>query len=850
VISRALLKPQVTTDRRASQSRPLRTVKSMYSTLQDIRHSARLLWKEKAFTFTVLITLAVCVGANSAIFSVVQTVLLSPLPFPDADQLVVINNSYPGAGVPRASNGATDYFVRRERLQSFETLAQYQGWGHTVGEAGETERTRSMRVTASFFPMLRVKPMMGRTFNEEEMDPGNQFVVILSHGYWQEKFGGDPGVLDKDLRVDGRPYRIVGVLPADFRLPQNEQPRFYVPIPYPLEARGMENWHSNNYQMMGRLRPGVSVERALAENDALNAALIADWDVPNAAQLLKDVGYETLITPAKEDLVRDVRSTLYLLWGGAIFVLLIGCVNIASLILARSHVRLRETATRLAIGAPRVRLARQLLTHSLLLALLGGTLGVLVGFAGIPLLSAVGAADLPRGAEVGMSPTVLVFTAGLAVVAGIIFGAIPSFQLLRTDLRSVLATESRGGTADRRTLSVRTSLVTAQIALAFLLLIGAGLMLVSFRRATSVQPGFQPDGVLTAYLSLTGPQYREGTARDQLIENLLSEVRAIPGVRAAGATTQLPFTESNSSSVVLPEGYRPAAGESLLSPFQTDVGGDYFAAMGIPLVEGRTFESADGVGDRRVIILDEWLARRYFGDESPIGKRMLYGAVPETADEDDYSTVIGVVGTIKQNDLTAEPSDHVGAYYFPFRQSPGSVISLVVSAAGDPLSLAAPIRERLNRLDPGLPLFNIETLRTRIDDSLTGRRASMFLLLTFAGVALFLAVIGIYGVLAYAVAQRRREMGIRIALGSTAPEIFMLVVRHGARVTGIGLLIGGVATIFVGRLIQSLLFGVEPLDPVVVASVAAILGAVAIAASVLPALHATRVDPVRSMVGE
>lgn len=824
----------------------------MTRSFHDLRHSIRLLWKEKPFTFTVLITLAVCVGANASIFSVVKTVLLSPLPFADADRLVVINNSYPGAGVPRASNGATDYFVRRERLTAIEGLAQYQGFGHTVGEPGETVRMRTMRVTASFFPMLGVEPLLGRTFREEEMDPGNEQVVVLTHGFWQEQFSGDPAVLDRELRIDGRPYRIVGVLPAGFRMPQNEQPRFFVPIAYPLDARGMDNWHSNNFQMLGKLRQGITVERARAENDALNAALIAEWTVPNAAQLLADAGYRTLIDPAHEDLVRDVRGTLYLLWGGAVFVLLIGCVNIASLILARSQVRLRETATRLAIGAPRTRLVQLVLTHALLLAGLGGLLGIGVGAGGIRLLALFGATQLPRGADIGMDATVLAFTLGLALVAGLLFGAIPSLQLLRTDLRTVLQTESRGGTTDRRTASLRTSLVTAQVALAFLLLIGAGLMLVSFRRAMSVKPGFDPEGVLTAYISLPGARYADRSAREQFADGFLAQVRALPGVRAAAFTTQLPFTGNNSSSVILPKGYMPPPGESLLSPLQTWIGGDYFEALRIPLREGRLFESADGVGDRRVIILDEWLARRYFGDESAIGKQMLWGAIPGTEDEDeeDYYTVIGVVGTIKHSDLTASANDHVGAYYFPHRANPGGFLSLVVDVAGDPNALVSPVRAALASTDGELPLFDVQTLQDRIDTSLANRRASMFLLLAFAGVALFLAVVGIYGALAYAVAQRTREMGIRMALGSSTREVFMLVLGHGTRVTAIGLGIGAIGVLLLGRTLESLLFGVRPLDPTVLGAVAAVLGVVALSACAVPALQATRVNPVRAIAGE
>jgi len=822
----------------------------MFSTFRDFRLAFRQLAKEKAFTLTVLVTLAVCVGANATIFSVVHAVLLSPLPFPDADRLVVLLNSYPGAGAARGSVGSFDYFGRRDRVESFEEMAQYQQWGHTVGEAGSTERMRSMRVTASFFPLLGVQPLMGRGFHEDEMDQGNQHVTVLSYDFWRDYYHGDSGVLDRDLRIDGRPYHVVGVLPEGFHLPQNEQPRFYVPIPYSSEERTIDNWHSNNYQMMAKLKPGVTLDRAKAENDALNASFIAEWTVPNAAQLLKDVGYQMLIEPAREDLVRDVRPTLFLLWGGVAFVLLIGCVNIANLMLARSQVRVRETATRLALGAPRTRIAREVLAHALVLAGVGGILGVGVGFAGIKLMSALGAGQLPRGADIAMNPTVLLFTLGVAVVAGIVFGAIPAFQLLGTDLRSILNTESRGSTTDRRALWIRSSLVTGQVALAFVLLIGAGLMLTSFRSATSVNPGFVPDNILTARLSLPGARYPDDDARMQFGEAFLRELQEIPSVRRVALTSQLPFSGSNSSSVVMPEGYSPPPGESLLSPLQTWIAGDYFEAMGIPLLEGRVFEPEDGVGNRRVIILDAWLARRYFGDASPLGKRMLWGGVPEMADEDDYFTVVGVVGTIKHNDLTVSAGDFVGAYYFPMRQNPGSFFTLVAETARDPLALTSPVREVLTKRDAELPLFDIATMQSRIDQSLTNRRASMFLFLVFAVVALFLAVIGIYGVLAYAVAQRSREMGIRIALGGTAREIFVMVLQHGVKVTGAGLLVGGVSAALMGGLIRSLLYQVEPLDPVVMSSVALVLGVVALAACAVPAFKATRVDPVRALGGE
>lgn len=832
----------------------------MSSLLLDLRHSFRLLWYEKAFAATVVLTLAVCVGVNATVFSVVNAVLLAPLPFPDADRLVVVLNSYAGADVPEAPTSPTDYFVRRERVASFQSLAQFQPWTPTVGESGATERIRSLQVTASFFPMLGVEPRLGRGFREEEMAVGNQQVVILTHRYWEEQFGNDPAALESDLRIDGLPYRIVGILPPGFRMPQNaapelrlarEEPRLFMPIPYSLESRGLDRWHSNNnYYMWARLRSGVSIDEARAENDALNAALVAESTIPNVAELVQNVGYGTLIEPLRDDLVREVRATLYLLWAGAMFVLLIGCVNIAGLILARSQVRLREVATRLAVGAPHPLLVREMLVHALVLALIGGALGVLLSLTGIRLLGALGATDLPRGTGITLDATVLLFTLALAVTAGLIFGAIPSAQLLRTDLRSVLETQTRGGTASRTTVSVRTALVTAQVALAFMLLIGAGLMLASFGNALAVDPGFEQDGVLTGSLPMSGPRYADWRARRQFADALIAEVRSLPGVRAVGITTLLPFSGDRWSTAFVPEGYTAPAGESsLLSPLQATVDGDYFDAMSIPLVEGRMFEPPDGLDGRRVVILDERLARRYFGDTSPIGRRMIYG-VPETADEDDYYSVIGVARAIKHNDLTEPATEYAGAFYLPYRQFAGRNISLVISASGDPLSLTGTLRERIARLDPDLPLFDVQTLSDRIDASLTRQRTSILLLSTFAAVALFLAIVGVYGVVAFAVTQRQREIGVRLALGATTRDVFRLVVRHGLRMTGVGLLIGGAGAALMSQFIQSLLFGVQPLDPAVVAVMAAILGAVAVAACVIPAIQATRVDPVRVLAGE
>jgi len=823
----------------------------MESLIRDARLALKLLWKEKTFSATVLLTLAVCLGANVAIFSVIHTVLLEPLPFKDPDRLVTVYNSYPNAGAARGSNGTVDFFQRRAHVAAFEEVALYQGSGSTVGGDEGSDRVSSMRVTPSFFPLLDVDAALGRTFTEDEMEVGNNHEVVLTDAYWKEHFGGTPDVVGREMRIDGNPYTVVGVLPADFVMPGREGTRIYIPVGFDEQDRNLERWHSNNFSMIARLRPGATIEQARAQNEALNQSLIDQWPVPNARQLLEDAGYKTVIVPTADDLVRDARPVLYMLWAGVGFVLLIGCVNIANLLLARAQTRVGEVATRLALGAPRRRVARQVLTEALVLGILGGAIGVGLGAAGLKVLLSLGAADLPRGPEIGIDTTVLLVTVALAVGAGIVFGAIPIVQIMRGDLSPVFRTEGRTGTASRRAVLVRNGLVTSQVALAFVLLIGAGLMLMSFRAAIRVDPGFDPDGVLTAFVSLPSARYPDATARRQFAEELRREAAAIPGVSAVGITAQLPFTGNNSSSVILPEGYVPSPGESLLSPLQVTVSPGYIEAMGIQLLEGRTFRDSDGPDDPRVMLIDEWLARRYWPDRSPIGDRMLYGVVPgsDSIPPESRFTIVGVVRTIKHNDLTAPPSEHVGAYYFSSLQRPPGFLSLVVRTSVDPESVTPALRALVTRVDSELPLYGVETLRGRIDDSLQGRRASLTLLGAFAGVALFLALIGIYGALAYSVSQRTREIGIRMAMGSAPRDVFRGVVGQGLRVTALGLTVGAGASLLLTRLVRSLLFDVRPADPRVMLAVAVLLGVVGLVACLIPARRATAVDPVSALGG-
>jgi predicted permease len=815
----------------------------------DLRLGIRQLLRERAFTSVVLITLAVCIAANTAIFSVVNTVVLRPLPFPNADRIVTIHNSYPGAGRARTANSGIDYFLRREHVEALEGVAVYQPSGHTVGEAGGTERIETMRVSASFFPLLGVEPALGRAFTENENEEGQAQKVVLTHAFWLERFGGDANAVGRELRVDGRPFTVVGVLPEAFRSVVQPSVRFFVPIPFTARERSVASWHNNNLEMIGRIRLGATIEQARAQIAAVNESLVADSPVPNVRQLVADAGYHTEVVATHEDLVRDVRPLLYLLWGGAGFVLLIGCVNVANLMLVRAQARATELATRLALGARRTRLARQILTEAVLFGMAATVFGVGLGAVGLRALGELGLESLPRGDDVAVDGGVLAFTLAIAATATIVFGAMPALQVLRGDLNSALRQEGRGRTASRGTMILRSALVSSQVALAFVLMTGAGLMVRSFRTAVAVDPGFEPNGVLTAAVTLPRGRYPDADSWRRFTDDLLVGVRAVPGVVAAGVATEIPFSGELSSNPIFPEGWSPSPGESLISAVQTMAGPGYFDAMGIRLLEGRDFEDRDGAEQPNVVVIDEAVARRFWPGISPIGQRVIAGVPPGAPNitEENHHTVVGVVEVVKQTDLTA--LQHVGAQYFSYRQRPFAQQTLVVRTARDATAVTAAIRGVITRLDSELALYDVLPMSERVTGSLLSRRAAMVLLEIFGGVALLLAVVGIYGVLAYAVAQRTREVGIRMAMGSSSNAIFRLILRQGLAVTGIGLALGATASFGLGGLIRSLLFGVTPTDSGVLAVVALLLALVASAACAIPAWRATKVDPVVALHG-
>lgn len=823
----------------------------------DLRTGFRLLRKDKSFTLAAVLTLTVCIGANVALFSIVHNVLLKPLPLPDSGRIVLMGNAYPGAGSPVPGNSAVpDYFDRLREMDVFEEQAAYNGGTQSVDQNGVPLRIRINRVTPSFFRLLRVRPLLGRTFGEEDGQVGRDTTAVISYGLWQSQFGGDATAVGKGLRLDGQPVTVIGVMPKDFSF-LSPDVLLWRPLAFTSEQRSDEQRHSNNFQNIGRLKTGATITRAQQEVNAINARNLEQF--PALKPLLINAGFHTVIEPLQDTLVRDIKSSLYLMWGGALFVLLIGCVNVANLVLVRSRARMRDLATRLALGAGSARLGRQLVTESVLLTLVSAALGLAAGYGALQALTALHLQELPRGTEIRLDAIVVASTFIVAVAVGIVIGLMPLAIVLPTTLTSVLREEGRSGTAGRGTQVLRRTLVVVQIGFAFVLLIGAGLLFASFRQVLAIQPGFNPDHVLTASVVLPRSRYPDEPALIGFAHESLRRLRVLPGVTAVGATNAIPFGTNNSNSVILAEGYQMQPGESVISPRRVDVSPGFFEAMGVRLRYGRFFDERDSttgpvktaVGGQRItarsIVVDETLAKRFWPGQDPVGRRMYFPNdikdLTAITDNTVFHTVVGVIADIKLHDLT-EGQRSVGAYYFSTDQEVPGFLTFAVKTAADPVTLTNAVRGALNGLDRELPVFDVQTMQERMERSLVSRRSPMVLSLVFGGVALLLSAFGIYGVLAYLVTQRRREFGIRIALGSSAGSIFELVLREGLLLIGGGLVLGSAGALMLRKSFESQLFGVAPTDPAVLALVTGLLALVAAFACVVPASRATRIDPI------
>jgi predicted permease len=809
----------------------------------DIRYALRLLIKNRGFALAALASLALCIGANSAIFSVVNSVLIRPLPFPESEQLVRFYQSYPNAGAARGSTSSPDYFDRKEGMSALSELALIRNRGFTVGETGSPERINGVSVTPSFFRTLRVPALRGRWFNEVESEPGNGNKVILSYGLWQERFGGHADAIGKTLRVDGQAYEVVGVMPRNFVVGTSAV-RMWTPLTLTPEMRSDDMRHNNNYAMIGRLEPGFSVEQAQQQVDAVNRH--NDERMPQFHQILINAGFRSLVFNYQDDLVSEVADTLWLLQTGVVLVLLIGCVNLANLLLVRSTTRSRELATRAALGAARVRLVRQLLTESVVLAITGGAIGLLLGYLIVRAFAGFAPDLMPRGDEVRMDWQVAIGTMVLSMIAGLAFGTIPIVKVLRSSLSSVFREEGRSGTASRGALLTRGSLVVAQVAFAFALLIATGLMVASFQRTLQIDTGFDARNVLTASVALPVTKYTTPEARAVALQQLLEKTRAIPGVKAAGYSNVIPFTGDFNSSVLSAEGHVPKPGESLYSPANSNVSPGYFEAMGIELVKGRLFTDGDNEQSLPVMIVDEALARRYWPNQDPIGKRAYQGAPDITIrGQVEMRTVVGVVKNVRVAGFRGDQPD--GHYYWPAEQDPFGRAYVTIRTSVEPTSIMNALRSAALSIDPDLPVYDPQTMEERTSNALATDKLRLFLLVGFALVAVFLSGVGLYGVLAYTVAQRTNELCIRMALGSSTREIFRMVLGSGLRLTGLGLAIGLVASLWFSKFLGSLLYGVTPTEPTVFSAVIVLLGSIAAAACYVPARRATQLQPMGAL---
>jgi putative ABC transport system permease protein len=797
--------------------------------LQDLRYAVRMQRKNPAFTVVAIIALALGIGANTAIFSVVNTVLLRPLPYKDPEQLVMVWEDASHFGFPRDTPATANYVDWRDQNNVFTSMAAMEDVNLNLTGVGDPERLKARLVSASLFPLLGVDPQLGRVFTAAEDQPGNEYVVLLSYRLWQRRFGGDPAIVGKTLRLSDESYTVVGVMPPRFQFPEPDV-ELWTPIAF--SPRQIANRDRHYLEVVARLKPGVTLQQAQTEMTTIGVRLQQQYPQSNT-----NLG--VAVTSLHEHVVGDIKPALLILLGAVGLVLLIACANVANLLLARAAIRQKEIALRVALGARRLRLIRQFLTESILLSIVGGIVGLLLSYAGLIVLRSFIPENIAQAREISLDLKVLGFTLLVSLITGIIFGLAPAIQAARFNQSETLKEGGRDSATGSGGKRLRGVLVMAEVAVSLVLLIGAGLLINSFLRLRNIDPGFKSDNLLTMKIELPQPKYEAFEKRSAFYTNLVQHVESLPGVRSAAVTTNLPlYRQGNSTSIHIEGRPEPPPGQEPIIVTRT-ISPGYFDTMGIPLLAGRSFTDHDSETSPTVVVISETMARRYWPGENAIGKRIAAGRVES---DKDWMQVIGIVKDVRQFELSAESRPQM---YLTYRQLDFFVPEdLVVKTDVDPSSLAATVRKAVWDVDKDQPVSDIRTMNEILADSIARQRFSMLLLAVFAGVALLLAAVGIYGVMSYSVAQRTHEIGIRMALGAQTSAVLRLAVGYGLKLVIAGVVIGLIAAFALTRVMSTLLFGVTPTDPATFTVISLLLIGVAAVASYIPARRATKVDPI------
>ena len=808
----------------------------MGTLIQDLRYGMRMLLKRRGFTAIAILTLALGIGANTAIFSVINAVLLSPLPFEQPERLVRLGGRDLRKQEELPSTfSVPDFYDWRARNTVFEEIAAVDGSSPSLTGAGEPERMRGAKVSPNFFSVLKVNPAAGRAFLAEEERRGNHYVVVLSHALWQRRFGGDPSIINKQIELSGEKFTVVGIMPGDFQMPRFTGEDFGEPELWTPFAPNLKDWPRSGRSVdaaIGRLKPGVTMEQAQAELDSIGQQLQQQYPKSNVSAGVKVVSlYEQMVSAA--------RPALFVFVAAVGLVLLIACANVANLLLARSATRGKEIAIRTALGARRGRIVRQLLTESVLLAIMGGALGLLLAMWATDLLLTLNEETIPRFEQAGLNGRVLLFTILISTLTGLFFGLAPALHASNPDLNETLKDGGRTSAGAGRG-RVRSLLVVSEIALSLVLLIGAGLLIKSFVRLQSVDPGFDPQNVFTMTVYLNGTKYPQDEQHPVFFDQVAERARALPGVEHVGLVSNLPISGNYDRRPIYPEGQLISEGEAQDAE-EYMVNADYFDALRIPLREGRFFNAEDKANAPLAVVIGESTARRFWPNESAVGKRIKMGDAANP-----WLNIVGVVGDVRHYGLDKPANLQV---YQPHEQRPAQQMTLVVRAsqAGGEGGLTAAVRNQVWAVDKDQPVYHIKPMGQYVADSIAERRFNMLLVAIFAGVALVLASVGIYGVMSYTVSQRTREIGLRMALGAQGRDILKLVVGQGIILTLVGVAAGVAVAFAVTRAMSSLLYGVSAADPLIFSGVALLLTFVALLACYLPARRAARVDPMEAL---